>query len=129
MLSIRMHFNPVYQQLKVQASDSRLAVSSLKIQLEEQQRTVNELKGSMDAIPQVEAELSRLNRDYLVTKDRYTSMVERRESARLSEEAVQDSSDISFRVIDPPIVPRTAFRVQIEHYCSQRFSCLRWRQE
>ena len=99
-------FNPVYQQLKVQASDSKLEVSSLQIQLEEQQRTVNELKGSMDAIPQVEAELARLNRDYLVTKDRYTSMVERRESARLSEEAVQDSSDISFRVIEPPIVPK-----------------------
>ena len=98
-------FNPVYQQLKVQASDARLTVGSLKIQLEEQQRTVNELKGSMDAIPQVEAELARLNRDYQVTKKRYTSMVERRESARLSEEAVQDRSDISFRVINPPVVP------------------------
>lgn len=98
-------FNPVYQQLKVQASDARLMVGSLQIQLEEQQRIVNELKGSMDAIPQVEAELARLNRDYQVTKKRYTSLVDRRESARLSEEAVQDRSDISFRVINPPIVP------------------------
>lgn len=97
--------NPVYQQLKVQANDARLTIGSLQIQLEEQQRIVNDLKGSMDAIPQVEAELARLNRDYQVTRKRYTSMVERRESARLSEEAVHDRSDISFRVINPPTVP------------------------
>ena len=49
--------------------------------------------------------MSKLNRDYEVTRDRYLKIVERRESAKLAQSAGQNTSDITFRVIEPPIVP------------------------
>ena len=53
----------------------------------------------------MEARLAKLNRDYEVTRERYLDLVERRESARLAQDAGQTASDVTFRVIEPPIVP------------------------
>ena len=53
----------------------------------------------------MEAKLTKLNRGYEVTRERYLDLVERRESAQLAQSADQSSSDIDFRVIEPPIVP------------------------
>jgi hypothetical protein len=80
-------------------------VGTLKLQLVDQKRYIEELKRLVDVIPEVEAKLVKLNRDYDVTKGRYISLVERRESARLGREAGESSSDVTFRVIDLPIVP------------------------
>jgi hypothetical protein len=55
----------------------------------------------------VEAQLKQLDRDYEVIKKQHTELLERRESARLSQD-VEDTnaSDVTFRVVDPPFVPR-----------------------
>lgn len=98
-------FNPVYQQMKVDLSKASVEVETLKIQLREQETYVTKLQGSIDVIPEVEAKLAKLNRDYEVTKERYLDLVERRESARLAQSAGQSASDVTFRVIEPPIVP------------------------
>ncbi|MCK4706702.1 MAG: chain length-determining protein, partial [Gammaproteobacteria bacterium] len=45
------------------------------------------------------------NRDYEVTRERYLDLVERRESAKLGQSADQSASDVTFRIIEPPIVP------------------------
>jgi polysaccharide chain length determinant protein (PEP-CTERM system associated) len=98
-------YNPVYQELKVQESQARIEVGRLQIQLVEMQKKYNELQESIDIIPQVEADLAKLNRDYDITRDRYSSLVERRESARLAQSVDRNSSAITFKVIDAPIVP------------------------
>jgi len=98
-------FNPVYQELKVEQSKAGVEVEILKDQLKEQQASVDKLRASIDVIPEVEAKLTKLNRGYEVTKERYLDLVGRRESAQLSQSADQSSSDINFRVIDPPVVP------------------------
>ena len=66
---------------------------------------MEKLKASIDVIPEVEAKLAKLNRGYEVTRERYLDLVERRESAQLAQNAGQSASDITFRVIEPPIVP------------------------
>ena len=98
-------FNPVYQELKVALSKASVEVETLKIQLKEHTEHVNKLSASIDVIPEVEAKLAKLNRGYEVTRERYLDLVERRESAQLAQNAGQSSSDITFRVIEPPIVP------------------------
>ena len=100
-----IEFNPVYQQLKVERSKALIDFGTLKIKYAEQQGYVEKLKESIDIIPEVEASLARLNRDYEVTRERYLDLVERRESARLAQEAGQSASDVTFRVIEPPVVP------------------------
>jgi polysaccharide chain length determinant protein (PEP-CTERM system associated) len=98
-------FNPVYQELKIEISKASVEVETLKIQLFDQEKRLEELKLSIDAIPEVEAQLSKLNRDYEVTRERYLNLVERRESARMAQAVGQTSSDFTFQVIDPPVVP------------------------
>lgn len=98
-------FNPVYQEVKIELSKASVEIEILKAQQKEQKATVNKLRESIDVIPEVEAKLTKLNRGYEVTKQRYLELVERRESAQLSQSADKSSSDIDFRVIEPPIVP------------------------
>jgi hypothetical protein len=50
----------------------------------------------------VEAELARLNRDYGVTRAQYDALVQRLETARLSEDADR-TGIVRFEVIDPPV--------------------------
>jgi polysaccharide chain length determinant protein (PEP-CTERM system associated) len=100
-----IEFNPVYQQIKVELSKASIEVETLKIQLAEQQAYVDKLRESIDVIPEVEARLAKLNRDYEVTRERYLDLVERRESAKLAQNAGQTASDVTFRIIEPPIVP------------------------
>ena len=62
---------------------------------------IAELDRAKNLAPEVEAEFARLNRSYGVTKAQYTSLVERLEKAKLSEQAT-DAGTIKFEVIDPP---------------------------
>ncbi len=99
-------YNPVYQEMKVQMSKAGVEIQMLSAQLAEQQKQVQKLRGSIDIIPEVEAKLKKLNRDYEITKERYRALVERRESASLAQHVGQsNASDVTFRVIESPIVP------------------------
>lgn len=95
----------VYQAMKIELSKAEVEVATSRAQAADQRRKINELRRMVDTIPEVEANLTRLNRDYAITKDQYEKLVQRRESARLSEQADQSNDDMKFRVIDPPIVP------------------------
>lgn len=97
--------SPLYQEMKVELSKAGVEVETLKIQLRDNELRVKKLTDSVDIIPEVEAKLSKLNRDYEVTRKRYLDLVERRESAKLAQSADQSASDVTFRVIEPPIVP------------------------
>src|SRR5690606_9631916 len=61
----------------------------------------------VNRIPEVEAELKQLTRDYDVLARQHQQMLERRESARLAGEVESNAGEVSFRVIDPPFVPLT----------------------
>ena len=102
---IANEFNPVYQDLKIEATKAGGEAESLKLQLSEQQRHIEKLKSLVDAIPEVEAKLAELNRDYDVTHKRYLDLVDRRESARMADVAGQSSSEVTVRVIEAPVVP------------------------
>jgi G-rich domain on putative tyrosine kinase len=52
--------------------------------------------------PQIEAELSQLNRDYDIIRKNYEQLVARRESASLGVKIDQSSPLAEFRIIEPP---------------------------
>ena len=64
-----------------------------------------ELEDSVDIIPQVEAEYTRLTRDYDVNKQQYNLLLSRRAAMRLSSERDASTGEVMFQVIDPPVVP------------------------
>ena len=98
-----LELNPVYQELRMSLTEAELEVTTLRGKLGDQERRVAELKRAVDTVPEVEAELKRLNRDYDVTKKQYEELLGSLESARLSEQAEQSSDDIKFKIIDPPV--------------------------
>lgn len=100
-----LDLNPVYQQLRMSLSANEVQLKQLQAQLRQQNRTVRELKRSVDTVPEVEAEMAALNRDYQVTKARYDDFLQSLETARISREAEDSVSDVRFRVIEPPRLP------------------------
>jgi polysaccharide chain length determinant protein (PEP-CTERM system associated) len=97
--------NPVYQQLKVAQSAVDAEVAALKARVEEYQRRHEELGRLVNTVPQVEAELARLNRDYDIQRSNYQELVKRREALALSDQAGKASDEVQFNVVEPPRVP------------------------
>jgi polysaccharide chain length determinant protein (PEP-CTERM system associated) len=95
--------NPVYQSIQTELNRADVQIAELRQELSQRDGRVAELKKLVDTVPEVEAELSRLNRDYEITRTRYLELVERRETAKLSESADKQGV-VKFQIIDPPLV-------------------------
>jgi len=63
------------------------------------------LQSQRNIIPDIEAKLAGLNRDYEITKGKYEELLSRRESINLSQQAEESTQDVQFKVIEPPRVP------------------------
>ncbi|MBF0266074.1 MAG: hypothetical protein HQL46_12450 [Gammaproteobacteria bacterium] len=96
--------NPVYQDLKRELGNSNTKIASLTVRKNEYQKRYDELALLVDKIPEIEAKLTSLNRDYDITKSKYTQLLERRESAALSENINKSTDGVQFNVVDPPRV-------------------------
>ena len=77
-----LNMNPVYQNLRMQLSQADADLAEMRGQIGAQQSVIADLRSRVDAIPEVEAELARLNRDYEVNKKQYDTLLQRLESAR-----------------------------------------------
>lgn len=98
--------SPVYQGMRSMLAETEAQVAELRVRVAEYQGRVTNLNAKVHQIPEVEAQLKQLNRDYDVITRQHQQMLERRESARLSGDVEKNAGDITFRVIDPPFVPR-----------------------
>lgn len=98
--------NPVYEQLKVRLVDMETQIASLQGRLDQRQREVAQLESMAQRVPEVEAEMARLNRDYEIIKANYEKLLQRRESARLAQELESKTDGVQIRVIDPPQEPK-----------------------
>jgi polysaccharide chain length determinant protein (PEP-CTERM system associated) len=101
----RLEMNPVYQSLQIDLGKAEVEVRTLSAQLADRQNLVGSLRSRIDTIPEVEAQLAQLNRDYNVTKTQHEALMARLEAARLTENADQQRNDVKFRIIEPPFVP------------------------
>jgi len=97
--------SPMLQQLNIQLSQAEAQVASMRTRVEEYSGRVARLRAQSASVPEIEAQLAQLNRDYLVNKENYQKLVERRESARLSGDLSSATDMLTFRVVDPPTVP------------------------
>lgn len=97
--------NPVYQEVVKLLAEAEAEAAGLEVRVGAFEKQVGELNDTVGSIPKVEQQLAQLNRDYEVVKGQYEELLERRESARLSEEVELNVDDVKFRVIDPPFVP------------------------
>lgn len=100
--------DPVTQELTILLSETEAGMSSLSARVKAFIKKQNYLKQRVDIIPKIEAELSRLNRDYQIHKKNYNALVSRREQAKISEDVETGTEQVKFRIIEPPNVPSKA---------------------
>ena len=81
------------------------SVAAMKARVAEFQRREEELRRLVDTVPKVEAELSRLNRDYGLDQRNYDELVKRREALKISNDASRTTDDVRFNIIEPPREP------------------------
>ncbi|MBL8838111.1 MAG: chain-length determining protein [Alphaproteobacteria bacterium] len=97
--------NTVYEQLRLRLADEETNVAALERRLAEAEAEVERLRGLARNVPEIEAELANLDRDYNVIKSNYEALLARREQTRIAQAADERTDAMQFRIIDPPRVP------------------------
>ncbi|MCC6201467.1 MAG: hypothetical protein IT494_00505, partial [Gammaproteobacteria bacterium] len=106
--------NAYQAQMQLALVESEAQIASLRTRVGEYEKRVAELGKLVDTVPEVEAELARLNRDYDIQKSQYDQLVARREQARLGQQVSQAADDVQIRIIEParqPLVPTKPNRI------------------
>lgn len=97
--------SPVYLNMKQMLSESKSKAAALEVRVKEYEDRVAELEEQVNTIPEIEAQLKQLDRDYSVIRTQHSQLLTRRETARMGQDMEKKATDVSFRVIDPPYVP------------------------
>ena len=93
--------NPVYQAVQIALNQVQVEIATLQADSDDRKRRLKELQSVIDDVPEVEAELQRLNRDYDDIRKQYQQLVQSRETQMLSRKAAE-ADQVEFRVINPP---------------------------
>lgn len=96
--------NPVFQQIRISLTEAEAAVAAQQARVAEVQTRLSQLRAAANQVPQIEAELAQLNRDYDVVLRSHQQLVSRREAAALTGEVDATAGLAEFRVIEPPRV-------------------------
>jgi polysaccharide chain length determinant protein (PEP-CTERM system associated) len=93
--------NPVYQKLRLSLTEAEAHIASLQSQLATKQAALDQVRSLGSRMPEVEAELSQLNRDYDILRKNYDTLVARREAASIGSRLNESSRLAEFRVVEP----------------------------
>jgi len=94
--------NPVRQALQIELNQAEVEIATLTADIADREERVAATQGLIDELPQVEAQLAQLNRDYDVVYEQYLALVRSREAQGLTLKAT-DTQQAEFRVLDPPL--------------------------
>ncbi len=97
--------NPLYQQVHLALGEVEANIAAIKVREKEYKKRVRNLQKQIKTLPQVEAELQALNRDYDINRKNYDSLVARREAAKMGASAEQTGQQVKIKIIEPPRIP------------------------
>lgn len=100
-----LNINPVYQSMRIGLSQAELQLVDSRNRLGRAQSEVGKLRGMVNTLPEVESELTRLNRDYEVTRAQHQQLLQRLETARITQSAEASKEGTRFRIVEPARVP------------------------
>jgi polysaccharide chain length determinant protein (PEP-CTERM system associated) len=101
------NYSPMLQQLKIAQTEAEARVAAIGARVQEYTLRHQRLLAQASAVPEAETELAQLNRDYQINKENYEKLIGRREAAKLSGDLSSTTDMMSFKIIDPPMVPLT----------------------
>lgn len=97
--------NPVYSELRMELVRERGNAEVLREQVKRARETVNTISRRIQLVPEIEAQLKRLTRDYEVIRSNYDTLRSRQESARISADRDEQGNSVNFRIIEAAKVP------------------------
>lgn len=97
--------NPVYVALRAKLSDEETNVALSQHRLSQAQSDLDNTKRMMEKAISVERQYADIDRDYEVLHKQYEELLQRRESARLSQAVGDQQSSMVFRIVEPPQQP------------------------
>ena len=96
--------NPVYQSAQIALNEANVSIAGLRSQVVQLESAVRRLNGQIETIPEIEAEYSKLTRDYAQYRSLYDELLEQKERERMS--TVGDDRDVvSFNIVEPATSP------------------------
>jgi len=95
--------NPVYQAVQIAVNTANAEIAQQEADVADRERRLRELQAQVEKVPGVEAELTRLTRDYEVIKKQYDALVQSRETQQLSQQA-STTDQVDFDILNPPRV-------------------------
>ncbi|KXX63352.1 XrtA system polysaccharide chain length determinant [Marichromatium gracile] len=105
LMATTVQADSLYGSLRMALSQADAQVAALQARVDDHGQRVRDLDQKIDTIPEIEAELTQLTRNYKTIVAQHAELLERRESARLSSEVEKTAEGVKFRVIDPPVAP------------------------
>lgn len=97
--------NPVYVALRSKLSDEQTNVALGQHRVAQAQADLENTKRVMEKAINVERQYADIDRDYEVLHKQYEELLQRRESARLSQAVGDQQSSMVFRIVEPPQQP------------------------
>ncbi|NVJ98141.1 MAG: hypothetical protein HWE25_08315 [Alphaproteobacteria bacterium] len=98
--------NRLYEQLMLQIIQVRTELETLKQRESEQRKSVAEMEEKAKRVPEIEAEESRLRRDYASMRKQYTEFVQQKQDLDLQADVEATDEALSLRVVEEPITPQ-----------------------
>lgn len=93
--------NPAWEQIRLQRNQVDVELAAVNGQIAERSARVGQMRSRMETMPEIEAELAQLTRDYDVLRDRYSALLQQLETAKLSER-VGETDKVDFSILEPP---------------------------
>ena len=97
--------NPVYEQLKMVIVQEEATIATLADGVANAKSEIKRFEDLSEGVPEIEAELLKLNRDHDVLRSSYDSLLASRETERMSRARELQGEDVRFNILEPPQVP------------------------
>ncbi len=95
--------NPVFQQIQIALNETNIEIAALERSVADHRAQIADLQARVDVVPEVEANLAQLTRDYDQIRAVYGELRERLEQEELRRKRI-GWDGVTFRIIDPPKV-------------------------
>lgn len=97
--------NPYVQALKTSLNQVASERASLRARMALLQKKATKIRQNMDARLRIETEAKNLDRDYSIIKSNYMKLIERRETASLTNKMSNTQGSLNFTIVEAPSRP------------------------
>jgi polysaccharide chain length determinant protein (PEP-CTERM system associated) len=97
--------NATYQRLQQDLLSVEAQIIAAQRRGEAIEASIANLRAMSSEIPDIEAQLAQLNRDYSIVRGSYGKLIERREALSLAQNMAGQKAAIVFQIVEPPQLP------------------------